>query len=65
MPVDFRPIHRAHELRVYDVVIDGASIVSNCSQVTSIIRDVSYIGLVKKVKQKAIAVEVFEKSPAA
>ncbi len=64
-PVDFRLIHRAHEWRVYDVVIDGASIVSNYrSQFTSIIRDVSYAGLVKKMKQKAIAVKVFEKSPA-
>lgn len=64
-PVDFRLIHRAHEWRVYDVVIDGASIVSNYrAQFTSIIRDVSYVGLVKKMKQKSIAVKVFEKSPA-
>ena len=64
-PVDFRLIHHAHEWRVYDVVIDGASIVSNYrSQFTSIIRDVSYIGLVKKMKQKAIAVKAFEKYPA-
>lgn len=64
-PVDFRLIHRTHEWRVYDVVIDGASIVSNYrSQFTSIIRDVSYVGLVKKMKQKAIAVKVFERSPA-
>ena len=64
-PVDFRLIHRAHEWRVYDVVIDGASIVSNYrSQFTSIIRDVSYVGLVKKMRQKAIAVKVIEKSPA-
>lgn len=64
-PVDFRLIHRAHEWRVYDVVIDGASIVSNYrSQFTSIIRDVSYVGLVKRMRQKAIAVKVFEKSPA-
>ena len=63
-PVDFRLIYRAHEWRVYDVVIDGASIVSNYhAQFTSIIRDVSYVGLVKKMKQKAIAVKVFEKSP--
>jgi phospholipid transport system substrate-binding protein len=63
--VDFRLNHRAHEWRVYDVVIDGASIVSNYrSQFTSIIRDVSYVGLVKKMKQKAIAVKVFEKYPA-
>jgi phospholipid transport system substrate-binding protein len=63
-PIDFRLIHRAHEWRVYDIVIDGASIVSNYrSQFTSIIRDVSYVGLVKKMKQKAIAVKVLEKSP--
>ena len=53
-PVDFRLIRRAHEWRVYDVVIDGASIVSNYrSQFTSIIRERSYVGLVKKLKQKA------------
>lgn len=64
-PIDFRLIHRAHEWRVYDVVIDGASIVSNYrSQFTSVIRDVSYVGLVKKMKQKAVAVKVFERSPA-
>ena len=63
-PIDFRLIHRAREWRVYDIIIDGASIVSNYrSQFTSIIRDVSYVGLVKKMRQKAIAVKVFEKSP--
>jgi phospholipid transport system substrate-binding protein len=47
------------------VVINGASIVRNYrSQFTSFIRDVSYVRLVKKMKQKAIAVKVFEKSPA-
>ena len=62
-PVDFRLIHRAHEWRVYDIVIDGASIVSNYrSQFVSILRDVSYGGLVKKMKEKAIAVKTFEKS---
>jgi len=62
--IDFRLIHRAHEWRVYDIVIDGASIVSNYrSQFTSIIRDVSYGGLVKKMRDKAIAVKTFEKSP--
>jgi phospholipid transport system substrate-binding protein len=63
-PVDFRLIHRDHEWRVYDVVIDAASIVSNYrSQFSSIIRDASYIGLVKKMRQKAIAVKVFERFP--
>ena len=63
-PVDFRLIRRAHEWRVYDIVIDGASIVSNYrSQFTSIIRDISYGGLVKKMREKAIAVKTFERFP--
>lgn len=63
-PIDFRLIHRAQEWRVYDVVIDGASIVGNYrAQFTSIIRDVTYVGLVKKMRQRAIAVKVFEKPP--
>ena len=63
--IDFRLIHRVHEWRVYDIVIDGASIVSNYrSQFTSIIRDVSYGGLVKKMEQKAVTAKVFEQSPA-
>jgi len=50
---------------VYDVVVDGASIVSNYrAQFTSIIRDVSYVGLVKKMKQRAVAVKLFERTPA-
>lgn len=64
-PVDFRLIQRAHEWRVYDIVIDGSSIVSNYrSQFTSIIRDASYGGLVKKMREKAVAVKTFEKFPA-
>jgi len=64
-PIDFRLIHRSGDWRVYDVVIDGASIVSNYrSQFTTIIRDVSYGGLVKKMRQKAVALKVFEKMPA-
>lgn len=63
--IDFRLIDRAAEWRVYDIVIDGASIVSNYrSQFTSIIREVSYAGLVRKMKQKAIAVKIFEQPSA-
>jgi phospholipid transport system substrate-binding protein len=62
--IDFRLIHRAHEWWVYDVVIDGASILSNYrSQFTSIIRDVSYVGLVEKMEQKAVTAKLFEQSP--
>jgi phospholipid transport system substrate-binding protein len=62
--IDFRLIKREADWRVYDVAIDGASIVSNYrSQFASIIREVSYVELVKKMKQKAIAVKVFEQQP--
>ena len=62
--VDFRLLRVSGDWLVYDVVIDGAGIVSNYrSQFTSIIRDVSYGGLIKKMKQKAIAVKIFEKTP--
>ena len=60
--VDFRLMHASGDWLVYDVVIDGASIVSNYrAQFTSIIRDVTYVGLVKKMKQKAVTVKFFEK----
>ena len=60
--VDFRLMHASGDWWVYDVVIDDASIVSNYrAQFTRIIRDVTYVGLVKKMKQKAVAVKVFEK----
>lgn len=63
-PIDFRLISHGTEWRVYDVVIDGASIVNNYrSQFASIIREVSYVGLVQKMKQKAVAVKMFENSP--
>jgi phospholipid transport system substrate-binding protein len=61
--VDFRLMHAGDDWLVYDVVIDGASIVSNYrAQFASIIRDVSYVGLVKKMKQNAVAVKFFEKT---
>lgn len=61
--VDFRLMHVANDWLVYDVVIDGASIVSNYrAQFTSIIRDVAYVGLVKKMRQNTVAVKFFEKS---
>jgi len=62
--VDFRLMLVAEDWLVYDVVIDGASIVSNYrAQFATIIRDVTYVGLVKKMKQNAVAVKFFEKSP--
>jgi phospholipid transport system substrate-binding protein len=48
---------------VYDVVIDGASIVRNYrTQFSRIIHDNSYVGLVEKMKQRAHTVKGFEKT---
>jgi phospholipid transport system substrate-binding protein len=55
--LDFRLADKVGHWTVYDVVIDGAGIVSNYhAQFTSIIRDHSYAGLVKKMKEKTLAV---------
>ena len=46
---------------MYDAVIDGASIVENYrAQFSRIIRDVSYEGLVSRMKQKTLFVKAFE-----
>lgn len=46
---------------VYDVVIDGAGLVSNYhAQFASIIRDHSYAGLVSKMKEKTLVLRAFE-----
>jgi phospholipid transport system substrate-binding protein len=60
--LDFRLAERgAAGWVVYDVVIDGASIVRNYrAQFASIIRHTSYEGLVRKMKAKAVVVKTFE-----
>jgi phospholipid transport system substrate-binding protein len=59
--LDFRLADKVGQWSVYDVVIDGAGIVSNYhAQFTSIIRDHSYAGLVKKMKEKTLVVKAFE-----
>lgn len=61
--VDFRLEKRSDHWLVYDVVIDGSSIVMNYrTQFTRIIRDVSYQGLVEKMGQQVLTVKVFEKA---
>ncbi len=56
--IDFRLMQVSGDWLVYDVVIDGASIVSNYrAQFTTIIRDVTYVGLVKKIRQNTVAVK--------
>jgi len=60
--IDFRLMLVAGDWLVYDVVVDGASIVSNYrAQFATILRDVTYVGLVKQMRQKAVAVKVFER----
>jgi phospholipid transport system substrate-binding protein len=59
--LEFRLADRAGTWFVYDVVIDGASIVHNYhAQFASIIRNASYPGLVKKMRDKALLVKPFE-----
>jgi phospholipid transport system substrate-binding protein len=59
--LDFRLADKVGHWYVYDVIIDGAGIVSNYhAQFASIIRDHSYVGLVNKLKEKTLVVKVFE-----
>ena len=59
--LDFRLAARAGEWLVYDVVIDGASIVSNYrAQFVSIMRNSSYNDLVERMKEKTLIVKAFE-----
>jgi phospholipid transport system substrate-binding protein len=59
--LDFRMIDQAGVWLVYDVVIDGASIVHNYrAQFASIIRDASYVGLLERMREKTFVVKGFE-----
>jgi phospholipid transport system substrate-binding protein len=63
--LDFRLANRLGNWLVYDVVIDGASITDNYhAQFTSIIRDLSFAGLVKRMKEKTLVVKAFETTTA-
>ena len=63
--LDFRLANRHGNWLVYDVVIDGASITGNYhAQFTSIIRDLSHAGLVKRMKEKTLVAKVFETTTA-
>ena len=63
--LDFRLVDVLGHWHVYDVVIDGAGIVSNYqAQFASIIRDHSYAGLVNKMKEKTLVVKAFETTTA-
>lgn len=55
IPIDYRLYFTGNEWKVYDVVIEGVSLVSNYrSQFTKIIRNHSYQELVKRMKNKQI-----------
>jgi phospholipid transport system substrate-binding protein len=61
--VDFRLERHSGDWLVYDLIIDGTSIVRNYrTQFSRIIRDNSYAGLVEKMKQRALTVKWFEKT---
>ncbi|MEK9140804.1 MAG: ABC transporter substrate-binding protein, partial [Nitrospirota bacterium] len=63
--LDFRLADRVGHWYVYDVVIDGAGLVSNYhAQFASIIRTHSYTGLVNKMKEKTLVVKAFETTTA-
>jgi phospholipid transport system substrate-binding protein len=63
--LDFRLANRLGNWLVYDVVIDGVSVTGNYhAQFTSIIRDLSYGGLVNRMKEKTLIVKAFETTAA-
>ena len=54
IPLDYRLINKAEDWRVYDVVVDGVSLVNNYrGQFTKIIRASSYSDLVDQLRKKS------------
>ncbi|MDH5666722.1 MAG: ABC transporter substrate-binding protein [Nitrospira sp.] len=54
IPLDYRLINKANDWRVYDVVVDGVSLVNNYrGQFTKIIRSSSYVDLVEQLRKKS------------
>ena len=54
IPLDYRLINKANDWRVYDVVVDGVSLVNNYrGQFTIIIRSSSYGDLVEQLRKKS------------
>jgi phospholipid transport system substrate-binding protein len=61
--LDFRLENHSGKWLVYDVVIDGTSVVSNYrAQFSRIIHDNTYAGLMEKMKQRAHTVKSYEKT---
>jgi phospholipid transport system substrate-binding protein len=54
IPLDYRLINKADDWRVYDVVVDGVSLVNNYrGQFTKILRASSYSDLVEQLRKKS------------
>ena len=54
IPLDYRLVNKANDWRVYDVVVDGVSLVNNYrGQFTKIIRSSSYVDLVEQLRKKS------------
>ncbi len=54
IPLDYRLMHKSDDWRVYDVVVDGVSLVNNYrGQFTKIIKSSSYADLVEKLRKKS------------
>lgn len=54
IPLDYRLIHKSDDWRVYDVVVDGVSLVNNYrGQFTKILRTSSYSDLVDQLRKKS------------
>ena len=61
--LDFRLGSQSGQWLIYDVVIDGTSMISSYkAQFARIIRDDSYAGLIEKMKQRNLLVKVFERT---
>ena len=65
IPIDYRMLHRGERWLVYDVVIEGVSLISNYrTQFNKIITQSSFNELVKKMEQKQLEVAEDQKSRA-
>jgi phospholipid transport system substrate-binding protein len=54
IPLDYRLIHKAEDWRVYDVVVDGVSLVNNYrGQFAKILRASSYSDLIDQLRKKS------------
>ncbi|MGH7250493.1 MAG: MlaC/ttg2D family ABC transporter substrate-binding protein [Nitrospiraceae bacterium] len=64
IPLDYRLLNKSGNWRVYDVVVDGVSLVNNYrSQFTKIIRESSYADLLEKLREKSRKKSEQPKSP--